>query len=75
MRLRLLLICLLLGGCAGANPNSLVGAFSVDARKKMDDEKCREFGYQKGTEGYAQCRLELERARAISQTGTRINLR
>ena len=61
-------------GCASANPNSVVGAFSVNARSEMDDKKCQEFGYKKGSTEYGNCRLELEKARAVSQTGTRINV-
>ena len=41
----------------------------------MDDKKCQEFGYPKATEAYGKCRLELEKARAISQTGTTISVR
>jgi len=74
MRLLAVCLCLAVSGCAGANPNSLVGVMSVDARKQMDDEKCQEFGYRKGTDGYAKCRIELERQRAISQTGTNISV-
>ena len=40
----------------------------------MDDKKCKEFGFSKGTDGYAKCRLQLENDRAISQTGTKINV-
>ena len=34
-------------GCAGANPNSVVGAFSVKARSEMDDKKCQSSATQK----------------------------
>jgi hypothetical protein len=57
-----------------ARPDSVVGAFSVNARSEMDDKKCKEFGFSKGTDGYAKCRLQLENDRAISQTGTKINV-
>jgi len=67
-------LALMLASCAGANPNSPVGAFSVKARSDMDDQKCQDFGYAKGTDGYGKCRLELEKARAVSQTGTKINV-
>ena len=73
MRFIVIALVLALGACAGADPNSLVGIMSVDARKQMDDEKCQEFGYRKGSDGYAKCRLELERQRAVAQTGTRVN--
>ena len=69
------LLALIVGGCAGANPHSVVGAFSVNARSEMDDRKCQDFGYAKGTEAYGKCRLELEKARAVSQTGTNISVR
>ena len=62
------LLSLAFVGCAGANPNSVVGAFSVNARSEMDDKKCQEFGYKKGSPEYGNCRLELEKARAVSQT-------
>jgi hypothetical protein len=41
----------------------------------MDDRKCQEFGYAKSSAEYGKCRLELEKARAVSQTGTNISVR
>jgi hypothetical protein len=64
-----------LAACAGARPNSIVGAFSMNARSQMDDNKCQEFGYKKGSPEYGNCRIELEKARATSQTGTNISVR
>ena len=45
-------ILLLLGGCA----------FDPIARAAWHDDQCREYGYEYGTEGYADCRLALELA-------------
>ena len=47
----------------------------MQARSDMDDRKCQEFGYRKETDAYGNCRLELERARAVAQTGTNISVR
>ncbi len=45
-------ILLLLGGCA----------FDPVTRAAWHDDQCREYGYEYGTEGYADCRLALELA-------------
>jgi hypothetical protein len=67
---------LALGGCASAerdgSPAGNIAAAVTDAvtpgarqqyRSQVDDTKCREFGYEPRTDGYAKCRLELERIR------------
>lgn len=69
-----IVLAVVLGSCAGAHPNSIVGVFSVKARSDMDDRKCQEFGYKKPSEGYAKCRLNLEQGRAVSLTGTNISV-
>jgi hypothetical protein len=66
-RLALTYLCmgLLLTGCASASRQSLRGAFTSEgARSSLDDQKCREYGYQRGTDAYANCRLKLEDIRA-----------
>lgn len=37
--------------------------------KVIDDEKCREYGFEPGTEAYGNCRLKLEEIRAIRTSG------
>ncbi len=73
-------LALALCGCAAVTDEAQTGAGNMvkmitdvtqpGAREqyqaKIDDTKCREFGYQPQTEGYARCRLELERIRAGS---------
>ena len=36
------------------------------AREAADDAKCREFGFKPGTDGYANCRLQLDTARSTA---------
>lgn len=73
------LAALAIGGCSGVQDNGspianminmttdVVNPGARDARKAgVDDAKCRSYGYQTGTDGYASCRLELERLRAGS---------
>lgn len=61
-------ICLGLAlvGCAGARPYSLIGMLptSQEARRTLDDAKCREFGFKPETDAYGNCRLQLEQIRA-----------
>jgi hypothetical protein len=74
---------LALAGCAsvadnGSPASNMVGmatdAISPGAREeyraKQDDTKCRDFGYQPQTKGYADCRMELERLRASGRPVT-----
>ena len=35
-----------------------------EARRTVDDAKCREYGFKPGTEAYGNCRLQLEQIRA-----------
>ena len=53
-------ICLglALAGCAIADAARV-------AEVAEDDAKCREFGFEPGTEAYGFCRLQLEQIRAI----------
>lgn len=46
-------------------------------RQRVDDEKCREFGFKPGTEGYGNCRLQIEQIRATQQAalGARASVR
>jgi hypothetical protein len=72
----ILIICLLLAACGGVNGNypaanmvnfatDIVAPGSREAAKaQQDGAKCQSFGYAVGSEGYANCRLELERLRA-----------
>jgi len=83
--LRAFLLASILTGCAdvadnGAPINNAIN-LGVDlaspgaraaARAAADDTKCRSFGFVPQTEGYANCRLELERLRA---GGARIQVR
>ena len=49
---------LALAGCANADA-------ARASRVAEDDAKCREFGFEPGTEAYGFCRLQLEQIRAI----------
>lgn len=40
----------------------------------MDKKNCQEFGYSKGSPEDGNCCLEIEKARAVSQAGTSINV-
>jgi hypothetical protein len=56
------------GSAAGNIASSLTDAVTPGARQQyqaqVDDTKCRQYGYEPKTKGYADCRLELERLRA-----------
>jgi hypothetical protein len=65
-----------LGGCAAAQPDSLIGiateATSPGAREAyeaaQDDKKCRSFGYSsEASQFYGQCRMQLQQLRAASK--------
>lgn len=57
------------------NGGSLFGALkelgdpggNYRARTAADDRKCREFGFNPGTEAYGACRLKLEQIRATER--------
>ena len=55
MRTQLVLACVLascvLAGCAGRDPQQVAA---------MQDQKCRGFGAQPGTQAYMACRMQLE---------------
>lgn len=81
----IVLICvgLLLAGCAAASEGS-AGGMIYDtmhpgereaARKAKDDAKCRDFGFEPKTEGYAYCRLKLEELRAKKQSTGQVRSR
>ena len=56
-----LLIAAFLAGCV--SPGYL--------RREAEDERaCTSYGFKQGTDGYAQCRLELARDRAIAKSGS-----
>jgi hypothetical protein len=38
---------------------------------RFDDARCIEFGARRGTPGYTQCRIELDRSRAIESANRR----
>jgi len=38
-------------------------------REAMHDAKCRGYGFKIGTEGYGNCRLQLEQIRAMERSG------
>lgn len=60
--LGLLLMAAFLAGCV--SPGEL--------RRDAEDERaCTSYGFKQGTDGYAQCRLELARNRAISNSESR----
>ena len=67
---------LTLGGCANAEKDgsaagniaaSMTDVVMPGARTEyqaqVDDKKCREFGHEPKSEGYADCRMELQRIR------------
>lgn len=58
----MLLIAAFLAGCV--SPGYL-------RREAEDDRACTSYGFKEGTDGYAQCRLELARNRAISNSRSR----
>lgn len=63
---------LALAGCASDArwfpPGGGLYGRSVEA---IDDEKCRELGFELETEAYGNCRLQLEQIRAIERAATR----
>lgn len=60
--LGMLLIAAFLAGCVSPG----------DLRREAEDERaCTSYGFKQGTDGYAQCRLELARNRAISESSSR----
>jgi hypothetical protein len=56
------------GSAAGNIAASVTDAMTPGARQKyqaqVDNNKCREFGHEPKSKGYADCRMELERIRA-----------
>jgi hypothetical protein len=52
-----------------ADPGSTYKARQAaeDTRQAADDAKCREYGFKPGTEGYGNCRLQLDQIRATKQ--------
>jgi hypothetical protein len=74
------IMLLALSGCSASDGSpmsfdgSLTGAMNELAepgstlknRQKADDAKCREFGFTPGTDGYGNCRLQLEQIRATN---------
>lgn len=78
----LLLLSLILTGCVstGGEPprRGTITGFLTEvaqpgaiqqAESAIDDKKCREFGFQPGTDVYGQCRLKLEQIRATREAG------
>ncbi len=55
MKWIVLAAALALAGCVGSQWSWVA---------KADDEQCRQFGAQPGTDAYVQCRTGLEQARA-----------
>ena len=61
------LVALALAGCAGSSPQSLTGMLTSDgARRKLDDERCQDYGFKRGTDAYANCRLKFEQIRGAA---------
>lgn len=66
----------LLASCTAAHPDSLVGKVydtvqpgeRTKAEQAADDAKCRDFGFERGTDGYSYCRLRLEEIRASKRS-------
>jgi hypothetical protein len=54
----LILLILLLGGCANSFPNPFAQQPPVDV-PAQDDAKCKSFGFQPGTTEYEKCRNKL----------------
>lgn len=53
-------LSILVAGCAqDAQWLPPGGALYGRSTQAIDDEKCRDFGFQPGTEGYGNCRLQL----------------
>ncbi|MFM9973906.1 MAG: hypothetical protein ACKVON_04940 [Beijerinckiaceae bacterium] len=48
---------------------TLAGCQTIEERRaeidREDDARCAEFGARRGTPGYTQCRIELDRTRSI----------
>ena len=60
MRMILLGICLLLGGCVTA-----------EERLAQDDRACQSYGMVKGSPAYQNCRMQLENNRAAVRASER----
>ena len=62
----LILISLLLAGCAGheldpeQKQDKASAAEAVKATAAIDDAKCQSFGFQPGSPGYVQCRKDFD---------------
>lgn len=77
----LVLVAAVLAGCSSADgtpviyDGSLVGVArelaepgaTYKAREAADDAKCKRYGFQPGTDGYGNCRLQLDQIRASSR--------
>jgi hypothetical protein len=65
-------IGLALAACTAAHPDSLIGKVydtvqpgeRLKAEQEADDAMCRDFGFERGTQGYSDCRLKLEALKA-----------
>ncbi|WP_293678343.1 hypothetical protein [uncultured Phenylobacterium sp.] len=51
-----ILLGMALAGCASSPTAEEIAA--------SDDYRCQDYGYSRGTEGYAQCRMQIDQQRA-----------
>lgn len=69
-------LSLILAGCASDAqwfPDG--GGIYGRSVKAVDDEKCRELGFESGTEAYGNCRLQIEQIRAIERASVPVQSR
>jgi hypothetical protein len=54
---------------------TLAGCQTIDERRadqdRADDARCQEYGARRGTPGYTQCRIDLDRNKAIESANRR----
>lgn len=60
-------LVLMLAGCSSDAINRFWGYPTREERAAADDAKCRQYGFTPGTEGYGNCRLQLDQIRATKQ--------
>jgi hypothetical protein len=64
MRPAAIVLCLFLGACANAQQLAADRAAKQAALDTSDDNTCRSWGAEKGTEAYFNCRMTLNTQRA-----------
>jgi hypothetical protein len=54
---------------------TLAGCQTIEERRaeidRADDQRCQQYGARRGTPGYTQCRIDLDRNRAIESANRR----